>query len=99
MLREREASGVIKKSYAVYQNGWFLVKKKDLKYRLINNISKGNRVTIRNAFIFLAADEFTEEFIMYKIFSLLDFFSDYNQVKLNKKSRDIIIFVILIRLF
>ena len=99
MLRERKASGVIKESYAVYQNGWFLVKKKDLEYWLINNISKRNRVTIRDAFIPLAADKFIEEFAIYKILSLLDFFLGYNQVKLNEKSRDIMIFIILIRLF
>jgi hypothetical protein len=78
MLREREASGVIKESYAVYWNSWFLVKKKDLGYRLINNISKGNRVIIKDTFISLVADKFVEKFIMYKILSFLDFFLGYN---------------------
>ena len=99
MLRKRKASGIIKKSHAIYQNGWFLVKKKDSKYQLINNISKENKVTIKDTFIPPATDKFVEKFTIYKIFSLLDFFSGYNQVKLNKKSRNITIFTTLIKLF
>jgi hypothetical protein len=54
---------------------------------------------IRDTFIPLVVDEFVEEFTIYKILSLLDFFLGYDQVKLNERSRDMMTFVILIRLF
>jgi hypothetical protein len=37
-----------------------------------------NAVTIRDAFIPSGADEFAEDFAMYKVLSLLDFFSGYD---------------------
>jgi hypothetical protein len=45
-----------------------------------------NAVTIRDMFILLEADEFAEDFIMYKVLSLLDFFLGYNQTPLDVKS-------------
>ena len=78
MLREQQARGVIEESYTPYRNRWFLVKKKDTSYRLINNIGEANCIIIRDAFIPPAVDKFVEEFAMYKILSLLDFFSGYD---------------------
>jgi hypothetical protein len=54
--------------------------------RLINSVTKMNTVTIRDMFIPLGADEFAEDFVMYKVLSLLDFFSGYDQVPLDAKS-------------
>jgi hypothetical protein len=54
--------------------------------RLINLVTKMNTVTIRDAFIPPEADEFAEDFAMYKVLSLLDFFSGYNQAPLDTKS-------------
>jgi hypothetical protein len=53
-----------------------------------------NTVTIRDTFIPSGADEFAEDFVMYKVLSLLDFFSGYDQALLDTKSRDIITFTI-----
>lgn len=99
MLRERQASGLIEESHASYRNKWFLVSKKDKGYRLINDVSQANSVTIRDAFIPPAADEFSEEFAMCMVLSLLDFFSGYDQIKLDEKSRDITTFATPIGLF
>ncbi len=48
-----------------------------------------NRVTVRDANLSPFADEFSEEFAGYVISFLLDFFSGYNQVELDKESRDL----------
>jgi hypothetical protein len=45
-----------------------------------------NTVTIRDIFILPGADEFAEDFTMYKVLSLLDFFLGYNQASLDTKS-------------
>jgi hypothetical protein len=37
-----------------------------------------NTVTIRDIFILLETDEFAEDFAIYKVLSLLDFFSGYD---------------------
>jgi hypothetical protein len=51
-------------------------------------------VTIRDANLLLYANEFSKEFIGYKVISLVDFFSRYNQLELDIKSRNLIAFVI-----
>ncbi len=84
----------------MYRNPYFLVKKKEGdKYRLINNIIKINRVIIKNENLFLAINEFSEEFNNYIIILLINFFSDYNQIKFNEKSRDLTSFYIFIRFY
>jgi UDP-N-acetyl-D-mannosaminuronate dehydrogenase len=70
--------GVLELSYSLYCNPWFLVKKKENKYRLINVAMKMNSVTIRDAYLLPLVDEFLEEFAGYAIASLIDFFSGYD---------------------
>jgi hypothetical protein len=94
MLRNRIRYGFLEQSYASYRNVWFLIRKKDSKMRLINLVTKMNTVTIRDAFIPPGADEFVKDFVIYKVLSLLDFFSGYNQAPLDTKSRDMITFTI-----
>jgi hypothetical protein len=45
-----------------------------------------NIVIIRDMFILLGVDEFAKDFAIYKVLSLLDFFSGYNQAFLDTKS-------------
>ncbi len=69
-------------------------KKKKGKYYLINTTIKINRVIIKNINLSPSINEFFEEFIKYIIAFLIDCFSGYNQIKFNKKNRDLIIFYI-----
>jgi hypothetical protein len=87
MIQQRVDRGVLEYSKSPYSNPWFLVKKKDQGYRLINNAQKGNRVTIRDANMPPNADEFSEEFAGCQVVSLIDFFSGYDQVSLHTDSR------------
>lgn len=45
-----------------------------------------NRVTIRDVNLLLSTDKFSEKFAGCAIFSLIDFFSGYDQVEFDKKS-------------
>ena len=99
ILKDRVKKDILKPNDGLYRNPWFLIKKKKKgKYRLINITIKINRVTIRNANLPPFINEFFKEFARYIIASLIDFFSSYNQIKLDEKSRDLTVFYILIGL-
>jgi hypothetical protein len=78
MIQERLGRGVLEYSKSPYSNPWFLVKKKDQGYRLINNAQKINGVTVRDANLPPNPDEFSEEFAGCEVVSLIDFFLGYD---------------------
>ncbi len=93
ILKNRVEKNIFKPSYSPYRNPWFLIKKKEKgKYRLINITMEINRVIIRDINLPPSVNEFSKKFIKYIIVFLIDFFSSYNQIKLNKKSRDLTTF-------
>ncbi len=67
-------------------------KKEKSKYRLINIIMKINRVTVKNTNLPPSINEFFKKFVGYIIIFLIDFFSSYNQIKLDERSRDLTTF-------
>lgn len=92
MIRDRLNRGTLKLSKSAYRNPWFLVKKKDAGYRLINNAQKINAVTVRDANLPPSPDEFSEEFGGCHIVSLIDWFSGYDQIGLHPDSRHLTAF-------
>ena len=99
MLNDRVDKGVLELCYGFYRNPWFLVKKKDRKYRLVNYAVKFNKMIIRDANLSLTVNSFSEKFAGYAIVSLINFFFGYDQIKFDVKSRDMTAFMISIRLF
>src|SRR5205085_4465577 len=61
-------------------------------YRLINSAQRINAVTIRDASLPSAVEEFSEKFARYPVVSLVDLFSGYDQCTLDPISRDITAF-------
>jgi hypothetical protein len=92
MIQQRLDRGTLRYSRSPYRNPWFLVKKKDSGYRLINNAQKINKVTVRDANLPPNPDEFSEEFAGCHIVSLIDFFSGYDQIPLHEDSMAITAF-------
>jgi hypothetical protein len=89
MLLERLERGVLEKCSGPYRNPWFLVAKKTAgTYRLICSATKMNSVTYRDANMPPSVDEFAEEFAGCQCSSLIDFFSGYDQLSLDPRSRD-----------
>src|SRR5436190_21431643 len=84
--------GVFELCDGPYRNPWFLAKKKNGKYRIINAAMEYNKHTIRDANLPPLADDFAEEFAGCQLTSLIDFFSGYDQVPLDVKSRDLTAF-------
>ncbi len=94
MIKNRIKNDVLKLCYEFYRNSWFLFKKKKKeKYRLINVVLKMNRVIIRNANLFSAINEFSEEFADCAIVSFVNLFFEYDQLSLIEKCRDMIAFM------
>ena len=95
MFKDRVKKDILKPNHNPYRNLWFLMKKKEKgKYRLVNTAMKINRVTIRDANLPPSINEFSEEFTEYIITFLIDFFSGYNQIELDEKSRNLTTFYI-----
>ena len=69
------------------------MKKKSEKYRLVNAVININQIIIRDANLSSIVDEFAEKFAKMTITSLIDFFSEYDQIALNDKSRDFTAFM------
>jgi len=89
MLRERLRHGILEPCQGPYRNPWFIAEKKNGKYRLINSATNINRVTVKDANLPPAPDEFSEEFAGRVIGSYLDFFSGYDQLELDRLCRDL----------
>ena len=81
-----------------YWNSWFLVKKKFEKYQIINAVINMNQYTVWDANLSSNVEEFAEKSVRMTVVLLVDFYFEYNQVKLHSKSCDMIIFQTLLRL-
>jgi hypothetical protein len=92
MIQERLRREALEFCDSQYRNPWFLVQKKDAKYRLINNAQHINAVSIRDANLPPNTDDFSEQYAGCKILTIMDFFSGYDHVTLSKKSRDMTAF-------
>ena len=51
-----------------------------------------NKIIIRDVNLLLNCEDFTENFADMTVSSLLDFYADYDQMKLNEESRDMTAF-------
>jgi ribonuclease HI len=93
LLRTRLERGILEEGHGPYRNPFFLVQKKDGQFRLINSATLMNKHTIRDSLIPPGCDEFSADFAMCKMLSLLDFFSGYDQMELAEVSRDLTSFM------
>jgi hypothetical protein len=78
MLKEILKSGTLERYYGPYRNPWFLVKKKNGIYRIINVAIVINTVTVRDINLPPVADDFAEEFTGIYITFLVNFLSGYD---------------------
>ena len=51
-----------------------------------------NKIIIRNVNLLLNCEDFVKNFVSMTMSLLLDFYADYDQMKLNKESRDMTAF-------
>ncbi|KAK1775796.1 hypothetical protein QBC45DRAFT_334442, partial [Copromyces sp. CBS 386.78] len=77
----------------------FLITKKDKGLHLINNTQKINKIILKDTNPLLNYKEFNKAFKNYKIISLLDLFSKYNQIPFEEVNRNITTFTTPLNLF
>src|SRR5438045_3771946 len=92
MLNECIKSRILEPCQRSYRNSWFLIKKMSEKYQIVNAAMNMNKITIRDVNLSLNCEDFTEDFVSMTVSSLLDFYADYDQMKLNEESRDMTAF-------
>ena len=63
---------------SLYQNFYFLVKKGNRKYQLINTVVFLNRVLVKDANLLPSVDEFLEEFGGMTVTLIVDLFLGYD---------------------
>jgi hypothetical protein len=92
LIKERLESGLYEEATSTYSGRWFVVQKKNGKFRLVHDLQELNRVTYRDAGLPPQIEEFIEEFMGYTCYSLVDIFGGYDQYPLDISSRDVTAF-------
>ena len=93
IVKDKLESGTLEFSQGPYRSRYFLVRKKDGNWRLINDVQALNKVTIRDSGMPPSVDEFSEDFAGYPITSAIDYYSGYYEINLDKVSRDLTAFL------
>ena len=100
MLQKQIDVKLFKSCFKFYCNFWFLINKKiKNKYRMINVVMNMNEIIIWNINLLFNVKKFSEKFINMHVISLINFFSEYNQIILIEKLRDLTAFMISFKLF
>jgi hypothetical protein len=99
ILNKKVTNQIFKRSQESYQSSWFLIKKSSGRYRVVNAVLSLNTVTIKDVNLSFSTDELSEEFSEIMIILFIDIFSDYNQISLDKVSRNFTVFYMSIELF
>ena len=95
ILQKRINIELLKSCFESYRNSWFLINKKiKNKYQIINVAMNMNEIIIRDINLSFNVEEFSKEFAKMCVAFLIDFFSEYDQVILIEKSRDLTAFMI-----
>src|SRR5204862_4709885 len=90
IVKEKLENGTLEFSQGPYGSRYFLVKKKDGIWRLINDVQALNKVTIRMP---PSVDEFSEDFAGYPITSAIDYYFGYYEIIRARASRDLTAFL------
>jgi hypothetical protein len=94
MVKEKLDRGLLEYSQGPYRSWYLLVSKKVRgDWRFMNDAQPLNKVTIRDAGMPPAVDDFSEDFAGHPIVSSLDFYSGYNQLLLAPQCRDLTTFL------
>ncbi len=84
MLKNWIKHDILKSCHDLYQNFWFLIKKKFNQYHMINAAMNMNKIIIKDVNLSSDVNEFFKEFIDMIMISLIDLFSEYDQIMLTK---------------
>ncbi len=78
IIINRIKTEILKYYNKLYRNLWFLMKKNNTKYWLINIVIYINKIIIKNANLSSLVDDFLKKFIKMIVDSYINFLLDYN---------------------
>ncbi|KAK4690475.1 hypothetical protein P7C70_g9569, partial [Phenoliferia sp. Uapishka_3] len=91
-FKTRMDEGIYENSTSAYSGRWFVVAKKDGKYRIVHDLQPLNAVTIRDAGLPPVMEDFIEDFTGRACLGLMDVFGGFDQRGLAEESRDLTTF-------
>ncbi|KAK4701125.1 hypothetical protein P7C70_g5112, partial [Phenoliferia sp. Uapishka_3] len=91
-FKTRMEEGLYERSTSAYSGRWFVVAKKDGKYRIVHDLQPLNAVTIRDAGYPPVIEEFIEDFTGRACLGLADVYGGFDQRVLAEESRDLTTF-------
>ena len=95
MFQEKINADLLEFNFDSYKNLWFLIDKKiKNKYQIINVIINMNEMIIHDVNLSFNVEKFSKKFANILIMLLIDFFSDYDQITLVEKCRNLTTFII-----
>ena len=92
MLKEKINAGVYEESQSPYRSRWFCVKKKTGDLRIVHDLQKLNKVTMRDSGVPPILDEFVEAYAGRSIYSVLDMYWGFYARIMDPESRDMTAF-------
>lgn len=92
MLKEKISAGVYEESQSPYRSRWFCVKKKNGELRLVHDLQKLNKVTMKDSGVPPILDEFVEAYAGRSVYSVLDMYWGFYARIMDPSSRDITAF-------
>ncbi|KAK4700703.1 hypothetical protein P7C70_g5540, partial [Phenoliferia sp. Uapishka_3] len=88
-FKARMEEGLYERSTSAYSGRWFVVAKKDGKYRIVHDLQPLNAVTIRDAGYPPVIEEFIEDFTGRACLGLADVYGGFDQRELAEESRQL----------
>ena len=98
MLKNWIKHDILKSCHDSYQNFWFLIKKKFNQYHMINAAMNMIKIIIKDVNLSSDVNEFFKEFIDMIMISLIDLFSEYDQIMLTKIYWNLTMFMTFLKL-
>ena len=91
-IKRKIAAGVYEPSNSAYKSQWFVVAKKDGKFRIVHSLEPLNAVTIQHSGVPPVPEHLVERFAGRACIGVLDLYVGYDERELAETSRDLTTF-------
>src|SRR6202789_4603373 len=92
LLKEKIKAGVYELAQSSYRSRWFCVLKKNGELRIVHDLQRLNRVSIKDAGVPPILEEFVEAYAGQSVYAVLDMYWGFHARMLHEDSRDMTAF-------
>ena len=92
IIKDKKEAGVYEEAQSSYRSRWFCVLKKSGDLRLVHDLQRLNKVTIRDSGVPPLLDEFVEAYGGRSVYTVLDMYWGFHARTLHEDSRDMTAF-------